>query len=294
MSKKHLITVAHDDPRGLLALLVERLSLAPARAEQVIAEGSVFVDGRRATSDQREVAAGQKIQVFVDDVPQPCFAPQIVYEDRDLLVVDKPVGLPCQPGRRGGPSLLTVLPGPLWLPHRLDADTSGLSMLARSAEVCAKLGQALAQDRVTRTYAARVSGLIGERGQVDLRIGKAAGPAVVKMRTHPVESAQGDAARTFFVRRAVREAAEGPESLVWLRLATGRTHQIRVHLAALGHPVVGDSLYGGRQAERLLLHAVELSFFHPRTGRRLALAVPLPSALWPGPLADVDVTAPRF
>ena len=121
MSKKHLITVAHDDPRGLVALLVDRLGFAPSLAQRVVAEGAVFVDGRRASSDQREVTPGQKIQVFVEDTPQRTWAPQVVYEDRDLLIVDKPAGLPCQPGRRGGASLLTVIPGPLWLPHRLDA-----------------------------------------------------------------------------------------------------------------------------------------------------------------------------
>ncbi len=288
------MTVAHDDPRGLLALLTGRLGLSLSLAQQLVAEGSVFVDGRRATQAQAEVAAGQRLLVYVKDSPQPTLAPRIVYEDPDLLVVDKPAGLPCQPGRRGGASLLTVLPSPLWLPHRLDAETSGLSMLARSAEVCAKLGQALLQHRVTRTYAARVSGRTGERGQIDLRIGKAAGPALVKMRTYPADSPQGDPARTLFVRRAVFAAASGPESLLWLRLATGRTHQIRVHLAALGHPVVGDLLYGGQQAERLMLHAVELSLPHPRTGRRLTLSAALPPALWPGPAADLAQLTPEF
>lgn len=286
VSRKQIFTVASADPRGLLALLSDRLGLSLAAAQQAVVEGSVFVDGRRVNKTPPEVLPGQKVQVFVPDEPLVPKSPRIVFEDADLLVVDKPAGLLCQPGRRGGPSLLTLLPGPLWLPHRLDADTSGLTMLARSAAVCARLGQALAADRVTRTYAARACGLVPERGQVALRIGKAAGPAVVKMRTYPPQSTQGDPALTSFVRRAVSDSSQGADSLVWLRLSTGRTHQVRVHLAGIGHPIVGDSLYGGRQASRLLLHAVELSFSHPRTGQLVKLASPLPAEFWPLPVDD--------
>lgn len=277
MSRKQIFTVAHADPRGLLALLSVRLGVTSRVAQRALGEGSVFVDGRRATPALREVLPGQKVQVFLPEETAPVpLLPQVVFEDADLLVVDKPAGLPCQPGRRGGPSLLTVLPGPLWLPHRLDAETSGLTMLARSAVICGQLGMDLAKQRVSRTYAARVSGLVPERGEIALRIGKVAGPAVVKMRSHPQSSSQGEPALTHFVRRAVYQTEHGPESLVWLRLSTGRTHQVRVHLAGIGHPILGDTLYGGRPASRLLLHAVELSLFHPRTGQPLQLASPLP------------------
>ena len=286
MSKKHLITAAASDPRALLALLRARLGVSEAEARRAVREGSVWIDGRRAGPTVNTVSAGQKVTVFVAETSSPNPRPQVVYEDHDLLVVNKPAGLLCQPGRRGGPSLLTMLPGPLWLPHRLDGETSGLTMLARSAEVCARLGQALVEGRIERRYLARVVGVPEASGRIDLRIGKSAGQGAPRMRAYPTESTVGDSAVSHFWCLDTLHPACGAQSLVLVRLETGRTHQVRVHMMASGHPIVGDLLYGGPPFERLALHATALDLVHPRTGKRLTLVAALPSGFWPQPVPD--------
>lgn len=294
MSKKHLITASAEDPRNLLLLLSQRLGWSAAQAAKAVREGAVWVDGRRVTPAVHSVVTGARLTVFADHDPAPVAVPQVrvVYEDRELLVVCKPAGLLCQPGRRGGPSLLTVLPGPLWLPHRLDGDTSGLTMLAKSAEACARLGQALRDGQIERHYLARVTGVPPERGRIELRIGKRAGPASPsgshssspRMITYPAQSQLGVSAESQFERRDTLTGPTGSQSLLLVRLATGRTHQVRVHLAALGHPIVGDKLYGGSPFARLGLHAATLVLVHPRTGQRLLLESELPENFWPRPL----------
>ncbi len=286
MSKKHLITAAASDPRALLALLRARLGVSDAEARRAVREGSVWIDGRRAGPTVNTVSAGQKVTVFVAETASPTPSPQVVYEDRDLLVVNKPAGLLCQPGRRGGPSLLTMLPGPLWLPHRLDGETSGLTMLARSAEVCARLGQALVEGRIERRYLARVVGVPAASGRIDLRIGKSAGQGAPMMRAYPTASTLGDSAVSHFWRLDTLRTAPFAQSLVLVRLETWRTHQVRVHMMASGHPIVGDTLYGGPPFERLTLHATALDLFQPRTGKRLTLAAELPSECWPQPVPN--------
>jgi len=286
VSKKHLITAAASDPRTLLALLGARLGVSETEARRAVREGSVWIDGRRAGPTVNTVSAGQKVTVFVAETSSAIPRPQVVYEDRDLLVVNKPAGLLCQPGRRGGPSLLTMLPGPLWLPHRLDGETSGLTMLARSAEVCARLGQALVEGRIERRYVARVVGVPAASGRIDLRIGKSVGLGAKMMRAHPTASMVGDSAVSHFWCLDTLHTARGAQSLVLVRLETGRTHQVRVHMMASGHPIVGDMLYGGPPFERLALHATELDLVHPRTGKRLTLVAALPSEFWPQPVPD--------
>lgn len=287
MSKKHLITAAAGDPRDVVALLQARLGMKPARAQQAVREGAVWVDGKRASPSLCSVIAGQRVTVFVDEEAPPAAAPQVIYEDRELLIVDKPAGLLCQPGRRGGPSLLTILPGPLWLPHRLDGDTSGLTLLARSAEVCARLSQSLVAGQVERRYLARVRGLPAPKGRIGLRIGKSAGPGVQKMRAYPATASEGDAAQSDFLRLDIFDGVNGPESLLLVRLETGRTHQVRVHLAASGHPIVGDKLYGGPPWLRLGLHATRLVLPHPRTGHELTLTAEPPPEFWPRAAPDL-------
>lgn len=280
MSKKHLMTAAAADPRDLVALLQTRLGMQQEQAAQAVREGAVWIDGKRASPSLRSVLAGQRVTVFVDEESSQAAVPQVIYEDRELLVVDKPAGLLCQPGRRGGPSLLTMLPGPLWLPHRLDGDTSGLTLLARSAVVCARLSQALAWGQIERRYLARVSGLPAPSGRIELRIGKSAGPGAQKMRTYPATASEGDPARSDFIRLDMLDGERGPESLLLVRLETGRTHQVRVHLAASGHPIVGDKLYGGLPGPRLGLHATRLQLSHPRTGAVLTFTAGPPPGFW--------------
>lgn len=282
MSNKRLITVTLDDPRTLADVLAVRLPLDLAAAQQLVLLGSVFLDGRRANDPAQPVSCGQRVCAYVPVVPPVHNHPAVLHEDESILIVNKPTGLPCQPGRRGGLSLLSSLTpayGPLFLPHRLDEDASGLTMLARSKSAAAKLGVAFASHTVSRTYAARVVGLCPPTGKIELRIGQTL--RGVQRLAYPKDSAMGLSARTYF-QTAAQTAGE---TLLWLRLATGRTHQLRVHLAALGHPILGDKLYGGAQAERLYLHALELSFFHPQTGKHHRIKSGLPPLFWPAPLS---------
>ncbi|HEX4883811.1 MAG TPA: RluA family pseudouridine synthase, partial [Casimicrobiaceae bacterium] len=251
-------------PRHRTAALVEALALAPA------------------------ALAGLRSPVGLDlggDGPE-AIALSIVYEDDDLLVIDKPVGLVVHPGagNRSGtllnallhhaPSLATVPRA--GIVHRLDKDTSGLMVVARTAEAQTSLVRQLASRTVARHYVALARGDLAKGVVVDAPIGR-----------HPVHRTmmavveRGKPARTHV------DVVErfGSCTLVRCRLETGRTHQIRVHLAAIGHPLVGDPVYGGRGSglpaalrlfPRQALHAERLELAHPRDGRRMAWTAPLP------------------
>jgi 23S rRNA-/tRNA-specific pseudouridylate synthase len=204
-----------------------------------------------------------------------------------VLVVDKPAGLETLPGRRGGPSLQQLLPAGATPLHRLDAEASGLVLCARSHAAAAVLQPALASGRISREYAAVVRGAPPDSGRIDLRIGARAGgqPMAARRQCYPADATQGQAATTLFQTLGRRRDDAGqPQALLQVELQSGRTHQIRVHLATLGFPIVGDRLYGdGDQAAgRLLLHAQRLRFRHPRTGRPcLAVSPPPPEFGWP-------------
>jgi 23S rRNA pseudouridine1911/1915/1917 synthase len=213
-----------------------------------------------------------------------------VYEDADVIVVNKPAGLVVHPGSGHDhgtlvhgllaryPELAAVgdadRPG---IVHRLDRDTSGLMVVARTAPAHAALVDALAAREVTREYDALVWGHPeNPRGVVDAPIGRS-----TTRRTRMAVRAVGKEARTVY---EVEEWFGRPEvARLRCRLETGRTHQIRVHLAAIGHPVVGDGAYGGRRAgielDRPFLHAEHLAFAHPVTGEPLEFRSPRPAEL---------------
>lgn len=204
----------------------------------------------------------------------------IPYEDEHLLVVDKPAGLavhPTEPGQMG-----TLANGlafhyrekelkiKIRHIHRLDKETSGLLLVAKHALSHTLLDEALRERRIKRLYLALVTGRLTEKkGRIDLPIGRDRHHA-----TRRRVSQTGDRAITEY--EVIREYPSG--SLVQLELKTGRTHQIRVHLSHLGHPLLGDALYGGDAAliRRQALHAAHLSFIHPFTGQELAFNSPLP------------------
>lgn len=216
----------------------------------------------------------------------------IVYEDEHMLVVDKPAGLVVHPARGHREGTLAQLLGPAaaggqdpqraGIVHRLDRDTSGLIVVARSNEAHRRLQDALSRRRISREYLALVHGRPPARtGTIEAPIGR--DPA---NRTRmAVSGARPRQARTHFE----IERALGPYTLLRLKLDTGRTHQIRVHLQAIGHPLVGDPEYGrrgtaaGAAAElglaRQFLHATRLSFEHPFTGESLDIVSPPPSDL---------------
>lgn len=196
----------------------------------------------------------------------------VLWSDPDLIAVDKPAGLLSHPGADGKRDNLAdwmrqTFPQAerLVMQHRLDKDTSGLLLWSQSARACAPLAQAIAERRWNKVYLAWVEGSPPKRGRIDMALGE------VRGRVRP--DARGKLAVTEFLR--VRQ--QGRLSLLELRPLQGRKHQLRVHLAQSGWPIVGDPLYGGRASGRLWLHAWKLSLDHPVTGQPLELCAPVPS-----------------
>ena len=237
----------------------------------------MLVDGEPRAKNHR-VAAGQVVTVESgrdegDAEAAPDF--EVVYEDADLLVVDKPAGLVTHPapGHRG-PTLAGALSGRAaggpdperaGIVHRLDRDTSGLLVVAKTAEAHAALSAALKAREVRREYLALVAGHPeAESGTIDAPIGR-------DRSRRTLVSTRSDRPRAAVTRFEVLERLPAT-TLLQVSLETGRTHQIRAHLAAIGHPVCGDPQYGGRPCgrelglERQFLHAGRLMFSHPRTG----------------------------
>jgi RluA family pseudouridine synthase len=262
--RKKLLTVAVGDPLILDAFVATRLSLRPALATALIAQGAVHVDGARATDATRSLMPGSRVIVYLaSDVPGsgPTFA--ITYEDDWLIVVDKPAGMPSQPTRGESATALDArviarFPDARMM-HRLDRDASGLVLFARSPAARAPLQHALEGGKIERHYRAVVSGRLEGAGTIDFRIGR--DPRDERRRiAHPASSTAGQPASSHW--RAL--AAGTSSTALALELDTGRTHQLRVHLSAIGHPILGDRLYGGANAERLHLHATRLRLPHPR------------------------------
>lgn len=212
---------------------------------------------------------------------------KIAYEDDHLLVVEKPAGLVVHPARGHSEGTLAQLLAPIaaggpdpqraGIVHRLDRDTSGLMVVARSHESHRRLQRAMAERKIAREYTALVHGRPPARtGTIEAPIGR-------NPRDRKRMSVNGDhprEARTHFE----LERALGPYTLLRLRLDTGRTHQIRVHLQAIGYPVVGDREYGRKGAdalglERQFLHATRLSFAHPFGGAEIDVRSQLPADL---------------
>ena len=267
-------------------------------AAALVADGAVALDGTTVVAGKQRVVTGQTVEVDVGGLtaasapePDPSVPVPVVYEDADLVVVDKPPGLVVHPGagQTSGTlvnGLLSRYPelagvGELQRPgivHRLDRDTSGLLVVARTPPAWAALTEALAARTVTRRYVTLVWGVPeAARGIIDAPIGRS-------MR-HPTRMAVVAGGRDARTRYEIRARYHDPTdlSLLECRLETGRTHQIRVHLASIGHPVVGDKEYDGVRpalaVPRMFLHAEHLAFAHPVSGAALSLDSPLPADL---------------
>ncbi|TFZ03226.1 RluA family pseudouridine synthase [Ramlibacter rhizophilus] len=263
--------------------------------QQLIEGGAVQLQGRPCLRSAQRVKAGERGRIELRATPQSqAFVPEaielpVVYEDSCLLVIDKPAGVVVHPapGNWRGTVLNGLLardPKAAALPragivHRLDKDTSGLMVVARERRTMDALVRLIAAREVSRQYLAlahrpwsgpparTVDAAIGRDPANRLRM------AVVDPQRHP-----GKPARTDF--ELLQNAQSG--CLVRARLHTGRTHQIRVHLAHLGHPLLADGLYGGAPAAgmaRQALHAERLAFRHPETGKALVFEAPLPADL---------------
>jgi 23S rRNA pseudouridine1911/1915/1917 synthase len=270
--KEKFTATAEDGGLRLDQVLPRHIAgLSRRRARAVIDEGGVFVDRTRVKIAGRLVHKGQVIEVNVgaavdrtDAPPEP----QIVFTDPHVIIVDKPAGLvtaPTPESDRG--DLLDQLQtkfGEVYLVHRIDLPTSGLLVFARTRDANKRLGDAFKTHDVDREYRAVAIGEVAEQ-TID----------------RPVDG------RRAVTRIGVLEALAGA-TLVSARLETGRTHQIRLHLAGLGHPVAGDHQHGGEtsrtfipRAPRLALHAAVLGFKHPATGEMIRFESSIPADLAP-------------
>jgi 23S rRNA pseudouridine1911/1915/1917 synthase len=279
--------------------------LSRTRIRGLIDDGRVLVDGRPAKAAHR-LKPGERVEARIPPPPSPDLRPEvlplaIVFEDADLLVVDKPAGLVTHPGagRASGTLAAAALahapemagvggPGRPGIVHRLDKGTSGLIVLSKSPRAYASLVAQLAAREVTRRYVCLVHGRVRrEAGAVDLPIGR---DPRSRVRMAVVPEGRGKRAVTQY------RVLERLRDFTWLecRLLTGRTHQIRVHLASLGHPVAGDPTYGRRPSratsmpegaealaglDGVALHAAGLAFVHPATGERVEFTAPLPERI---------------
>ncbi|HET7457493.1 MAG TPA: RluA family pseudouridine synthase [Gemmatimonadaceae bacterium] len=291
-------TVDEADVDQRLDLAVaRRLDLSRTQAATLIAEGRVVVNGRRERASYRAVA-GNTVDVRVPaptarDIVGEEIPLSVVYEDDDLLVVDKAAGMVVHPapgnwtgtlvnaliGRGGDLADDTGDPERAGIVHRLDKDTSGLLLVAKSERAHRSLSHAIANRRVVRRYAALSWGHLDRDAlTVDAPIGRDP-----RDRKRMAIVSSGRPAKTDFVRLARFDSAD----LLRAHLHTGRTHQIRVHLNSIGHPVVGDDTYGGGGGRRLValppkrhfLHAAWLAFRHPASGELVSLRSPLPNDL---------------
>ncbi|MFO7298933.1 MAG: RluA family pseudouridine synthase [Actinomycetes bacterium] len=292
MADQELTVPAHLEGERLDKAVAALLGVSRAVARDLVDRGAL-VDGHPASPSDR-VGEGSVITVAVPDPKAELAAEEVsfgvLYEDGHLIVVDKPAGIVVHPGsgRLTGtlvagllnryPELEGVGQKDRWgLVHRLDKDTSGVLVVARTQEAHDALSAMLRRREITRVYLTLVHGIPGSpTGTVDAPIAR--DPATPLRRAlHP----EGKPARTHY--RVLDTYPERGCSYLEVRLETGRTHQIRVHLSAIGHPVVGDTLYGPRRqrlgADRIFLHAARLSFTHPFTGDEVAVESPLPADL---------------
>ena len=251
--------------------------------QQDIRAGRVTVSGVVITQASRRLREGERVVWEPTEskpvVPRP-IPIEILYEDAHIVVVDKPIGLVVHPGagteaptlvegllceRSLPPSDDPVRPG---IVHRLDKETSGVLVVAKTADALADLQGQFAARQTRKSYVAVIDGILAEdEASIDAPVGRdPANPR--KMAVH----ARGKPAQTEV---RVLERLEG-STLVLARPRTGRTHQIRVHLAYIKFPVLGDSLYGRTPADRLFLHAWQLTAAHPGTGKPMTFEAPVP------------------
>lgn len=272
-------------------LAAQRLALSRSAAQRLIEGGWVSVNGAAVKKPSYRLRPGEQVEVrfpppvCTEVVPEE-LPLDIIYEDEDLVVVNKPRGMPVHPGAgRSTGTLVNALlahcrdlsgvggalrPG---IVHRLDKDTTGLLVVAKHDAAHLDLARQIKERRVTRIYLALVHGrLPAAEGEIEAPIGR----HPVARKKMAVVAGRGRAALTYY-----RVLEEWPRfSLLEVRLGTGRTHQIRVHLAYIGHPVAGDPTYGRRRTELGLegqaLHAAVLGFCHPRTGKYVEFSAPPP------------------
>lgn len=302
LDRIHIDVSDLDQGQRLDVLLTAAAAIGSrAAAQKLITEGRVRVDGTVRPKNYR-VSAGETVVADAPRQEEPRLMPEamvlsIPFEDEHLLVVDKPAGLVTHPARGHATGTLVngllahgIAGGDEFRPgivHRLDKDTSGLLIVARDEEAHRRLAAMLKRHEVERTYLALVHGLFETReGTVQAPLGRDSS----HRQKMAVTGRQGrDAVTHFRVIQSWAPPGAGPGasrdgfSLLQVKLETGRTHQIRVHLAAIGHPVAGDSTYGQRRdilkIGRQFLHSARLEFKHPVTGEVVRVESQLPADL---------------
>ena len=330
MSRVQTIEVAADDAEIRLDRWFRRHfpALGHARLEKLLRTGQIRLDGGRVKASTR-IAAGQQVRVPpIDDAAKP--PPRrpadadpadierlrglVLYRDDDVIALNKPPGLAVQGGSKVTRHVDAMLDGLRFgsgerprLVHRLDKDTSGILLLGRTARATAALAEAFRGKAAKKTYWALTAGVPRPaRGRIDLAVAKQKAPHLEGGRERMAPDAgQGKRAITYY---AVVETAGRKAAWIALRPLTGRTHQLRVHCAAIGTPILGDGKYGGAAAfltgvpggNSLHLHAEEIDLPHPGGGR-LRVAAPLSDAMaatwrffgfdtesWRDPFAELD------
>ena len=281
------MTTYTGDGSRLDVLLSREGELSRSRAAELIRQGAVTVNGKAETKPACKPEAGAAITLEMPELRPAGVEAQdipltVLYQDQHLAVVVKPQGMVVHPaaGNADGTLVNALLyhldslsgiggemrPG---IVHRLDKDTSGLLLVAKDDATHAALSEALSQRQMEKHYYAVVAGVMKEdAGVIDAPIGRSHTDRK-KMAVVP----DGRPSRTEW--RAVRRW--GDRTLLDIHLITGRTHQIRVHMSSIHHPVLGDPIYGHKNmphAPRLMLHAYSLSFTHPATGERMTFTAP--------------------
>ncbi len=218
------------------------------KARELIAQKRVLVNERRVAVASREVADSDRIAIVGEDAPEL----PILGSTDEWLAIDKPVGMPTQPTRdrtvRSAEELLRIRFGEIYLVHRIDTPTSGIELFARTRAAAARLSELFASGAMRRSYVAVAAGAIPGDTSIETPIEGRDAKTIIR----PLRSLDG-------------------RTLVEAEILTGRTHQVRIHLASIGHPVAGDRRYGGPPAPRLMLHAWKLE--HASTG---TLEAPIP------------------
>lgn len=318
MTEAHqtLIAVKEEDAgQRLDQFLASHLNVSRSRVQHLISGKKVVVDDAAARSSLK-LRGGERITIVgpADRPPLRAIAEEIpleiVYEDDDLAIINKPAGMMVHAGAgatedaRNRGTLVNALlhhfaslsgmggemrPG---IVHRLDKETSGLIVVAKNDDSHRKLAKQFAEREVKKKYIALVHGWIKkESGTISASISR---DRVRRIRMTTRHSGGRDAVSHYQVLRRI-DSPYGKLTLVEVKIDTGRTHQIRVHLSSLGHPVVGDSLYGAPgemrphrlkhgsgtalSLSRNFLHAAQLELAHPRTGKKIALTSPIPEEL---------------
>src|SRR2546427_6600895 len=314
MPKQKLLAItapAEAAGKRLDQFLVSHLpNISRARIQQLISEKKILINDLKSKPSVR-LRGGERITILGEPQPRPVRAVseeiplEIIYEDDDLAVINKPAGMMVHAGsgatddtRNRGTLVnallhhfgkLSAIGGELrpGIVHRLDKATSGLILVAKNDESHRKLAAQFATRLVKKTYIALVHGWMKQdRGTISSSISR---DRIRRTRMTTRRPGGREAVTHYTVQRRI-DSKFGKFTLLELRIDTGRTHQIRVHLASLGHPVVGDTLYGAprelraRSGEaaalfRNFLHAAALQFHHPRTGTALSLSSPLPEDL---------------